>query len=120
MPLSNEVSIYQTARKVLDEAITKALGSANNAVITFHLKQKFGKDPSEVFVENPRAFFVALQSIFGAGAESIVSLIGTFLITRYGMAYSTGEFLELLKVGDRSSRDKLEEILSKIASEKEN
>jgi len=73
-----------------------------------------------VFVEDPRAFYTALQSIFGAGAESIVNLVGTFLTSKYGMTYGGEEFAQLLIVGDKLSRKKIREILSQIVNRKEN
>lgn len=121
MPLSKtKGSLYEIARRILEEATTTALGPTCNTVIEFHLKQRFGRDPSEVFVEDPRAFYVALKEIFGAGADSIISLIGTFLVNKYGMADNAEGFVNLVVKGDESSKNKLEEILSKIVDQTEN
>lgn len=115
-----KVALYEVARKVFEEATIAALGSDVNAVIMFHLKQKFGKDPSEVFVEDPGAFYTALKEIFGAGAESIITLVGTLLATKYGVTFSTESFLSLVVKGDRSSKDRLGEILSHVLHGTEN
>lgn len=114
-----KVALYEVARKVFEEATIAALGSDVNAVIMFHLKQKFGKDPSEVFVEDPGAFYTALKEIFGAGADGIISLVGMLLINKYGVTYSTENFVNLVVKGDKSSKDKLGEILSHILQEAE-
>ncbi len=120
MPLSEErVALCGVVRKVFEEATTTALGPTCNTVITFHLKQKFGKDPCEVFLEDPRAFYTALEEIFGAGAQSIINLVATFLIDKYGMTYNAEEFVNLMVKGDKSSKSKLEKILSCIVSETE-
>lgn len=121
MPMSKtKVSLYGVARKVIEEATTTALGPTCNTVIEFHLKQKFGRDPSEVFVEDPRTFYIALKEIFGAGAESIISLIGTYLVNEYGVTGGAERFVNLVVKGDESSKNKLEEILSKIVDQTEN
>jgi hypothetical protein len=112
--------MYETVRKVFEEATSTALGSSCNTVITFHLKQKFGKDPYEVFAEDPRAFYTALEEIFGAGAESIITLVGTFLINRYGLTLSAQSFVNLVVKGDKSSKNKLQEIFSKVVNQTKN
>lgn len=118
MPLSKQnPSLYEVARKVLEEATTTALGPSCNTVITFHLKQKFGKDPCKVFIDDPRAFYTALEEIFGAGAQSIMTLVATFLTNKYGMTYNSEEFVNLMVKGDKLSKNKLEKILSSTVSE---
>jgi hypothetical protein len=116
----DQALLCAVARKVFEEATTSALGSDVNAVITFHLRQKFGKDPSEVFVEDPAAFYAALKAIFGAGADSIISLVGTLLINKYGITCSADTFVSLVVKGDKSSKDKLGEILSHVLHGTEN
>lgn len=116
-PSKQRVSVYETARRILEEATSTALGPACNTVITFHLKQKFEKDPYQVFVEDPGDYYAALEKLFGAGAKSFISLVGTFLINKYGMTYSAEEFVNLVVQGDKSSKNKLGKILSHIAEE---
>ena len=86
-------------------------------VIEFHLKQKFGKDPYEVFVEDPRSFYEALEEIFGAGAESMISLVGTFLTKKYGVTCTAAEFVNLVVNGDEPAKRAVKEILTSIASQ---
>jgi hypothetical protein len=117
LPLTKEkASLYEIARKVLEEATTTALGPTCNTVITFHLKQKFGKDPCQVFIDDPKAFYSALEEIFGAGAQSIMNVVATFLRNKYGMAYNAEEFVNLMVKSDKISKNKLEEILSSTVS----
>ena len=121
MRLSKDrISLYEVARKIFEEATTAALGSTCNTVITFHLEKRFGRDPCEVFVEDPRAFYVALEEIFGAGADSIVSLVGSYLVRKYGISYTPERFVSFVVTGDESSRHKLKEILSRVANQTEN
>ena len=121
MPLDKDkVSLYEAARKVWEEATTTSLGPTSYTVITFHLKQKFGKEPSEVFVEDPKAFYTALKEIFGVGADNIISLVGTFLTNKYGMTCSPESFVNLVLEGDESSKNKLEEILADTLHERKN
>jgi hypothetical protein len=117
MSLKNEKTLLQNvAKKVFEEATTTALGSSCSVVIEFHLKQKFGKDPYEVFVEDPKSFYEALKEIFGAGAESMITLVGTFLIKKYGITCTASEFLNLVVDGDEPAKRTLKEILKNIAS----
>lgn len=86
-------------------------------VIEFHLKQKFGKDPYEVFVEDPKSFYEALEEIFGAGAESMISLVGTFLTKKCGVTCTAAEFVNSVVNGDEPAKLALKEILTNIASQ---
>lgn len=118
MPLSKEkVTLHEVARRIFEEATTTALGPTCNAVITFHLKQKFRKDPSETFVEDPKAFYAALEEVFGAGAHCIISLVAALLIKKHCMTYNAEEFVNLMLKGDESSKKMLVEILSFVADE---
>lgn len=111
------VLLKKVAKEVIEEATTTALGSSCNVVIAFHLKQKFGKDPYEVFAEDPRSFYKALEEIFGAGAESMISLVGTFLIKKYGMTCTADEFVKLVVSGDEPAKLALKGIMQTIASQ---
>jgi hypothetical protein len=116
MSLKNEkISLQNVAKQVFEEAITTALGSSCSVVIEFHLKQKFGKDPYEVFLEDPKSFYEALEEIFEAGAESMISLVGTFLVKKYGITCEATEFLNLVVNGDEPAKRALKEILTSIA-----
>jgi len=121
MSIKNEkLLLRNVAKKVFEEATTTALGSSCSVVIEFHLKQKFGKDPYEVLLEDPKSFYEALEEIFGAGAESMISLVGTFLIKKYGITCTATEFLNMVVNGDEPAKRALKEILTSIASQPAN
>ena len=121
MPSRKEnVSLYKVARRIFEEATTAALGPTCNPVITFHLQRKFGKDPSETFIEDPKAFYGALEEVFGAGAQHIILIVATLLIKKHCMTCSAGDFLHLLMKGDEASKKILAEIFSCAANEKQN
>lgn len=104
------------AQKVFEEASTANLGLTFHIIISFHLKQKFGKDPYEVLVNDPKTFFNGLKDVLGAGAEAVISLIGTFLVIKYGVNCTPNEFVRLLNKGDEPSKRRLKEILIGIAN----
>jgi hypothetical protein len=58
-----------------------------------------------------------LKEIFGAGAESMITLVGTFLIKKYGITCTATEFLNLIANGDEPAKCTLKEILTSIASQ---
>jgi hypothetical protein len=111
-------SLSGTVRKIFSEATTESMGSTFQAlIISFHLKQKFGKDPYEVLIDDPKAFYNGLTEIVGAGADTVLSLVGTFLSKRYGVNRSAEEFLALFTSGDSQSKHELKELFRRIADQ---
>jgi hypothetical protein len=51
------ILLRRVAQKVFEEASTTNLGLTFHIIISFHLKQKLGKDPYEVFVDDPKTSF---------------------------------------------------------------
>lgn len=111
-------SLSGAAQKIFSEATTEAIGSTFQAIIlSFQLKQKFGKDPYEVLIDDPEAFYNGLTEISGAGADTVLSLVGTFLSKRYGVNRSAEEFLVLFTRSDSQSKHELKEIFRRIADQ---
>jgi len=112
------VSLSGTVQKIFSEATTEAMGSTFQAlIISFHLKQKFGKDPYEVLIDDPKAFYNGLTEISGTGADTVLSLVGTLLSKRYGVSRSAEEFLALFTRSDSQSKHELKEIFRRIADQ---
>jgi len=59
------VLLHRVVRKIFEEATAASLGGTFNVIISFHLKQKFGKDPYEVLIDNPRTFNDGLKEVLG-------------------------------------------------------
>jgi hypothetical protein len=111
-------SLSGTVQKIFSEATTEAMGSTFQAIIiSFHLKQKFGKDPYDVLIDEPKAFYNGLTEISGTGADVVLSLVGTLLSKRYGANRSAEEFLVLFTRSDSQSKHELEEIFRRIADQ---
>jgi hypothetical protein len=111
-------SLSGTVQKILSEATTEAMGSTFQAiVISFQLKQKFGKDPYEVLIDDPEAFYNGLKEVSGDGADMVLSLVGTFLSKRYGVSRSAEEFLALFTRSDSQAKHALKEIFRRIADQ---
>jgi len=111
-------SLSGTVQKIFSEATTESMGSTFQAiVISFQLKQNFGKDPYDVLLDDPETFYNGLREILGAGADTVLSLVGTFLSKRYGSNRSAEEFLALFASGDSQSKHELKEIFRRIADQ---
>jgi hypothetical protein len=111
-------SLSGTVQKIFGEATTESMGSTFQAIIiSFHLKQKFGKDPCEVLIDDPKAFYNGLREVSGDGADVVLSLVGALLSKRYGVNRSAEEFLALFTRGDSQSKHELKEIFGRIADQ---
>jgi hypothetical protein len=111
-------SLSGTVQKIFSEATTEAMGSTfQTLIISFHLKQKFGKDPYDVLIDDPETFYNGLREISGAGADVVLSLVGSLLSKRYGTNRSAEECLALFTRSDSQSKHELREIFRRIADQ---
>ena len=111
-------SLSGTVQRIFSEATTESIGSTFQAlIISFQLKQKLGKDPYDVLLDDPKAFYNGLTEISGTGADTVLSLVGTLLSKRYGTSRSAEEFLALFTRSDSQSKHELKEIFSRIADQ---
>jgi len=107
----------KAAQKIFEEATTMGLGSTFHVIISFHLKNKFNKNPCEMLVENPKSFYDGLKEVLGEGADAVLILIGTYLITKYNMNYNAEEFAKLFTRDRQPAEQKLIEIFQKAVKQ---
>lgn len=109
---------HEVARKLFEDATQTGFTSAFNQIMSLQLKQKFGKDPYEVLVDDPKTFYNSLKEVLGEdGTATVINTVGTFLEQRYSVNFAAEEeFLEFFVKGDDSSKRRLQEILASIAS----
>ena len=111
--------LSRVARKIFEEATTSSLGSTFNVIISFHLRQKFGRDPYEVLLDCPKTFNDGLKEVLGEGAEAVIKLVGNYLILKYNVDYTAEQFVELFKKDGNSPAQRLAEILQNIITREE-
>jgi len=120
MSEAKNVLLHKVAQKIFEEATAASLGSTFHIIISFHLKQKFGKDPYEVLIDNPKAFYNGLREVLGEGAEAIISLVGTYLTVKYDTNCTTEEFVRLFTRNGKPTKERLQEIFRNIILQEEN
>jgi len=88
------------------------LGETGTSVFEFNLTRILGRDPFELFYEDPPLFYEGLKKMFTAGADAILRLIGNVLINGSGLTNVTIEdFLNFMERGDPEAKAKLREML---------
>jgi hypothetical protein len=113
------VLLYRVARKVFEEATAASLGATFHIIISFHLKQKFGKDPYEVLIESPATYYDGLKEVLGEGGDAVLNLVGTFLTAKYNVDCTAEEFLKLFTKDSQLSARKLSEIFQSAVTQEE-
>jgi hypothetical protein len=113
------VWLHKVAQKLFEEVTAASLGATFHVIISFHLKQKFGKDPYEVLIENPKIFYNGLKEVLGEGAEAVIKLIGTYITTKYDIHCTVEEFTRLFTRNGKLSTQKLSEIFATIVTQEE-
>ncbi len=120
MSEARNVLLHKVAQKIFEEATATSLGSTFHVIISFHLKQKFCKDPYEVLVDNPKLFYNGLREVLGEGAEAIISLVGTYLTVKYDTNCTAEEFVRLFTRNGKPTKERLQEIFRNIILQEEN
>ena len=120
MDEEKNVWLHKVAQKIFEEATATSLGATFHVIISFHLKQKFGKDPYEVLIENPKIFYNGLKEVLGEGAEAVISLVGTYLTVKYSTGCPTEEFVGLFTKDGKSTAQRLQEVFRSIILQEEN
>ena len=109
----------RVVRKVFEEATAASLGATFHIIISFHLKQKFGKDPYEVLIESPTTYYDGLKEVLGEGGDAVINLVGTFLTAKYNVDCTAEEFLKLFTKDGQLSARKLSEIFQSVVTQEE-
>lgn len=107
--IERRILLYKVAQKLF-EKVTATF--AFYPIISSYLKKKFGKESYEMFIDDPVTFYKGLEEILGAGAKTIISVIGTSLVENYGSNCTPEEFVGLVTKGDKLSKHRLSEILT--------
>jgi hypothetical protein len=84
----------------------------------FHLKQRFNQDPYEVLIDDPKRFYNELKEVLGAGAETLLYLVGTDLAAKYHINCTVEEFVKLFIRNGKPQRS-LSQIFADVANQEE-
>ena len=106
--------LYQVAQKTFEEATSSSLGPTFHVIISFHLKQRFGKDPYEVMIVKPHLFYEGLKEVLGEGADAVIALAGTYLVAKYSINCTIEEFTKMFIEKDNTSTEKLSAIFRTV------
>jgi hypothetical protein len=119
MDEKKNVLLHSVVRKIFEEATDASLGATFHIIISFHLKQKFGKDPYEVLIESPTTYYDGLKEVLGEGGDAVLNLVGTFLTAKYNVDCTAEEFLKLFTKDSQLSARKLSEIFQSVVTQEE-
>lgn len=81
----------------------------------FFLRRDLGRDPFEVFWDDPGAIYREMEKVFGVGAKVLIKLLVSRINSEFGLNISSERFLELMRSGDQRSIDEMRSFLTKIA-----
>lgn len=99
---------FKYVKKCLADVMSSLLGNSGLSVLEYHLNRKLGGDMYEAFYESPHAFYLALKSFFGSGADAILNIVAKKLWENGKIAgLSPKEFVELMKQDKESNRQKI-------------
>ena len=95
----------------------KFMGRASLTVLEYHLSKRLsGADPFELLLNEPREFYEALSSLFGAdGSFLLLKTIFKQIVDGYRLtSWSADEFTRTIAQGGREARESLLKLLEAL------
>ncbi|MCS7112878.1 MAG: hypothetical protein RMJ00_01155 [Nitrososphaerota archaeon] len=100
-----------SSRDVVEEVFREALSSRFSRefyqVFIFYIDRDLGRDPFEVFLEDPARVYGKIEEIYGFGATFIFRAIYDYIRGKMRLNISFDEFLYIVKSGDKESLKKI-------------
>lgn len=102
-------------REICKRILCSLLGESACGATLFFLRRGLGRDPFEVFWDDPGAFYREMERVFGVGAKLLIKLFVSRINDELGLNMSPEHFLELMRSGDQRSVEEIRLFLTKIA-----
>ncbi|MEN2975221.1 MAG: hypothetical protein ABDH32_06570 [Candidatus Caldarchaeales archaeon] len=100
--------LFKHVKNTLIYGIASLLGPSGLTALEYHLNKKLGRDMYEVFYNSPFIFYNALKNFLGTGADAILRIVATKLISEGRIVGITPkEFIELMSKDGEPFRIKL-------------
>ncbi|MCS7116494.1 MAG: hypothetical protein RMJ31_04530 [Nitrososphaerota archaeon] len=107
--------IIEVFREICKRTLQSLLGEASGEAVLFLLRKNLGRDPSEVFWEDPGAVYREMERIFGIGAKVLINFLVTKINEKFDLNMNPEHFLDLMRSGDQHSVEEIRSFLAKIA-----
>ncbi|MGP3702811.1 MAG: hypothetical protein ACKD6N_03430 [Candidatus Bathyarchaeota archaeon] len=102
-------------REIFRKIVYSSLGESAGEVLMFFLQKDLGRDPFNIFWENPEAFYYTIKKVFGVGAEVLINLLVGEINKGCGLNINQEHFLELICSGSQGCVEELHNFLKKVA-----
>lgn len=70
-----------------------------------------------MLIIDPKTFYNGLKEVLGAGAEAVITLVGTHLALKYSTNCTSQEFVALFTGNEELSTQKLEELFGNVINQ---
>jgi len=107
--------VIEVFRDTFKRVLYSSIGESACEAIIFFLHMELNRDPFEVFWENPRTVYHAMEKIFGVGAEILINTFVERVNQEYGLNMRTERFLNLMRNSNQNSIKKVRDFLREIA-----
>ncbi|MEM3955633.1 MAG: hypothetical protein QW424_02625 [Candidatus Bathyarchaeia archaeon] len=108
-------SVINAFREICGQIFYSLLGESAFEATLFFLRRGLGRDPFEVFWNDPKTFYHEMEKVFGVGAKVLIKLLMSRINSEFGLNMSPERFLELMRRGDERSVEEIRSFLIKIA-----
>jgi hypothetical protein len=94
--------------------LASSLGESAAEALLSVLKRGLGREPSEIFWENPKEFYSGMEKTIGMGAEVLVRLLVDAINRESNLNMSPDKFIELMRSGNPKSIEEIRSILRRL------
>lgn len=108
-------SIIEDFREVCKQILCSSLSESACEAALFFLRRGLGRDPFEVFWDNPGVFYRELEKVFGVGARVLIRLLVSRINNEFSLNMNPQRFLELMQRGDQQSIDEIRSFIAKVS-----
>jgi len=107
--------VIEAFRRVSNKILYSSLGESAGKAILFFLHAELGRDPCEMFWENPKAAYQAMEKVLSIGTKVLISILITRINQEYDLTMDPKHFLSLMCNGSQGSVEEIRAFLRKIA-----
>lgn len=117
---AESLHLAQCLRQLFEDCMDSTLGSSPKTAIIYHVKKKLDCDPFQALTENPCAFYNALKSVLGEGANFTVKIFAAEISRKYAVNITPETLLKYMRSEDPALINEWQTLLNKIFNHQEN
>lgn len=116
--ISGDSEVVEFFRGFFRGVLVSSLGESAAEALLSILRRGLGREPSELFWEDPKAFYSGLERVLGMGAKVLIDLFVSAINHEGNLNIKSENFLKLIRNGSPKSIEEIRLIIRGLAEGK--